>query len=155
MGLWVYHDSFSGKILLKTVEVVKNKDVFWQINLEERLQMDQLSEQGGVLDRLFPPMVVSSTEEQLALGDRSQWSNPSAHSTVGVGAAVSPGLPQVTTFQLIWDKSLQGKSCIMVNAIEAGIAPMTKHFYHSFHLVKMLSGFQSLCCQLECKGEEQ
>lgn len=72
MGLWVYHDSFSGKILLKTVEVVKNKDVFWQINLEERLQMDQLSEQGGVLDRLFPPMVVSSTEEQLALGDRSQ-----------------------------------------------------------------------------------
>lgn len=72
MGLWVYHGSFSGKILLKTVEVVKDKDVFWQINLEERLQMDQLSEQGGVLDRLFPPMVVSSTEEQLALGDRSQ-----------------------------------------------------------------------------------
>lgn len=47
MGLWLYHDDFSGKTLLKAVEVVKlqKKDVLWQINFEERPQMDQLCEQ--------------------------------------------------------------------------------------------------------------
>ena len=73
-GLWLYHDDLSGKTLLKAVEVVKlqNKDVLWQINLEERPQMDQLCEQCVVWDRFFPQMVLPSTEEQLALGSRRQ-----------------------------------------------------------------------------------
>lgn len=40
-GLRLYCDSFSGKTLLETVEVVKleNKDVFQQVSLHERPRM--------------------------------------------------------------------------------------------------------------------
>lgn len=89
-------------------------------------------------------MVLSGTEEQLALGSRSQRSNPSAHSAASVGVTVAPGLWQATTFQLIWGKRLQGKSCTMVNARESEVAPSDKALLSSFPLSGDALGFFNL-----------
>lgn len=119
--------------LLKA-EVVKaqNGDVLWQINLEERHQMNQLCEQWVVRDRFSPQMVLPSTQEQIAWGGRRQWSDPSVHGAASEGVTASLGLQQVTTFQLMWGKRLQERFYIMVNVRESEVDPNDKALLSSF-----------------------
>lgn len=79
-------------------------------------------------------MVLPSTEEQLALGGRRQRISPSVYRAARVGIAVSLGLQRVTTFQPIWGKTLQGKSCIIGNTRESEVASNDKALLSSFPL---------------------